>query len=42
MCLVFGALEVAVFFMVEANQREKWNPGLLIMSNAVDKEEWGC
>jgi hypothetical protein len=40
-CLVFGALDVAIFFMVEISQREKWNPGLLIMSNAVDKEELG-
>ncbi len=42
MCLVFGVLDVAVFFMVEVSQREKWNPGLLVMSNAMDKEEWGC
>ncbi len=41
MCLVFGALDVVVFFMVEVSQREKWKPSLLVMSNAMDKEEWG-
>jgi hypothetical protein len=41
-CVVFGALDDAVFFMVEVSQREKWNPGPLVMSNAMDEEEWGC
>ncbi len=41
-CLVFGALAIAVFFMVEISQREKWNPGPLVMSDAVDEEEQGC
>ncbi len=37
-----GALDIAIFFMVEVSQREKWNPGPLVMSNAMDEEEWGC
>ncbi len=41
-CLVFGVLDIAILFMVEVSQREKWNPGPLTMSNAVDKEEQGC
>ncbi len=31
-CLVFGALDVTVFFMVEVSRREKWNPGPLVKS----------
>ncbi len=42
MCLVLGALDVAVFFMVEVSQREKWNSGPLVMSYAMDKEKQGC
>ncbi len=41
MFLVFGALDIAVFFMVEVSQREKWNSGPLVMSDAVEEEERG-
>ncbi len=40
-CLMLGQLDVAVFLMVEVSQQEDWSPGMLAMSNTVNKKEQG-